>query len=463
MNLKGSLDAFGLPDVFALLAMTAKSGALRLHRTGTGARRDGVVWFHDGRITGASANCARQGLVRRLVGSGTVSDDALEAAVRSAAAGPIGVARALLEAGAVDGELVREAAVDQAVDAIFDLGRWDDGEFGFDLGAANLDDVGIALDHTWLITEATSRRASWDELRAVVPGEDARLALPVAVDDDPAVSREEWTLLAMIDGRRTVGELVELTGAGEFAVTTILAGLVRRGLLTVLAPGVDSDHVTTVVRRLRLLAQAEQLGSDAAASDLPEGLGGSQAAEPVADAADDTAWADADDADGGDDAPADAGDAVAEGASGDGADDGASDDGVDDGASDDGVDDGAAVAAAARGIPSHPTGPLSAAEALAAARAAQSRAAGEVQRPVARGAVVPPRPEPYLPGRRVEHPETATAYHGPSGGDARNLTPTAGATAMVAALGPAEQGIIERDPAVNRSLLLRLIAGVRGL
>jgi hypothetical protein len=34
---------------------------------------------------------------------------------------------------------------------------------------------------------------------------------------------------------------------------------------------------------------------------------------------------------------------------------------------------------------------------------------------------------------------------------------------MVPAPGPAEQGIIERDPAVNRSLLLRLIAGVRGL
>jgi hypothetical protein len=63
----------------------------------------------------------------------------------------------------------------------------------------------------------------------------------------------------------------------------------------------------------------------------------------------------------------------------------------------------------------------------------------------------------------VEHPEpgSATAYRGPSGEG--HLTPTAGATAMVPAPGPAEQGIIERDPAVNRSLLLRLIAGVRGL
>jgi hypothetical protein len=43
----------------------------------------------------------------------------------------------------------------------------------------------------------------------------------------------------------------------------------------------------------------------------------------------------------------------------------------------------------------------------------------------------------------------------------------AGNTAMVAApavgMAPEGQQIIERDPAVNRSLLLRLIAGVRGL
>jgi hypothetical protein len=43
------------------------------------------------------------------------------------------------------------------------------------------------------------------------------------------------------------------------------------------------------------------------------------------------------------------------------------------------------------------------------------------------------------------------------------MTPTAGNTAMVPAQLPVGQGIIERDPAVNRSLLLRLIAGVRGL
>src|SRR5690606_19102983 len=122
VNLTGSLAAFGLADVFALLATTGKSGALRVHRDGASS---GVVWFQDGRVTGASADCARLGLVRRLVGSGAVDDAALRAALTRSASAQVGVARALLEASAVEPELVREAAVDQCVDAIFDLTRWE--------------------------------------------------------------------------------------------------------------------------------------------------------------------------------------------------------------------------------------------------------------------------------------------------------------------------------------------------
>ncbi len=256
MNLNGSLDAFGLPDVFALLAMTGKSGGLRLHGTAVERPVEGVVWFHDGRVTGASANCAREGLVRRLVGSGVVDDAALSTAVARAGTSPVGVARALLEAGAVEPELVREAAVDQAVDAVFDLSRWDSGEFGFEQGTRNIDDVGIALEHTWLVAEATARSAAWDGLLEVIPGVDTLVALPVVLAADPEVTREEWALLALVDGRRTVADLVELTGCGVFAVVTVLAGLARRGLLAVVEPG-GADHVATVRRRLAVLASAE--------------------------------------------------------------------------------------------------------------------------------------------------------------------------------------------------------------
>ena len=142
MKLEGSLDAFSLPDIFQLLSFTKKTGGLHLASDGS----DGVVFFAGGQVTGASADSSRQPLARRLVGSGTVDDDALGAAVEAATdGGRHGVVRALLEQEAVDAELLRQAATDQSVDAVFDLLRWRNGDFAFVVDETNPDDVGVTL------------------------------------------------------------------------------------------------------------------------------------------------------------------------------------------------------------------------------------------------------------------------------------------------------------------------------
>ena len=107
MKLEGSLDAFSLPDIFQLLSFTKKTGGLHLAHDGS----DGVVFFAGGQVTGASADSSRQPLARRLVGSGTLTDEALAGAVEAAPSGEgVGVVRALLDQGAVDADLLRAAA-----------------------------------------------------------------------------------------------------------------------------------------------------------------------------------------------------------------------------------------------------------------------------------------------------------------------------------------------------------------
>src|SRR5450631_2184231 len=118
----------------------------------------GVVHFADGAVTGADADLARQTLARRLVGSVDVSDDALVSAVKRARNDGIGVGRALLDAGAVDADLVREAAAEVAYDAVFELLRWPEGEFAFSPDAVNPDDIGLHLPTEQVVTGARSRQ-----------------------------------------------------------------------------------------------------------------------------------------------------------------------------------------------------------------------------------------------------------------------------------------------------------------
>jgi hypothetical protein len=437
VKLEGSIDAFSLPDIFQLLSFTKKTGGLHLAHEGA----DGVVFFAGGQVTGASSDSSRQPLARRLVGSGTVSDEALSAAVGAASAGDgVGVVRALLEHQAVDAELLRRAATDQSVDAVFDLLRWESGDFAFVMDEPNPDDVGVTLAVESVLEDTESRRSSWEAVSQLVPSSSAVLAMPVVLAADPQVTREEWSLLALVDGRRSVGDLVDLTGSGQYAVVSTLAALVGRGLLEVRpAPGSQADldaedHVAVVVRRQKLLAVLEGepfvptpaavLETDRPETVVPEVVapevtGPAEPVEPatLASVESDSESESREIANAAEDEQA--GDADAD------------------------ADDERELASASTGTD-------------------LSSRLGGAHVP---HDVVPPRPEPFLPRRQAEFGESSgspvsrpmSVQAGPSA----TLGDVVGATAT--APDPQAASVIERDPNVNRSLMLRLIAGVRGL
>lgn len=394
MKLEGSLDAFSLPDIFQLLSFTRKTGGLHLASAGC----DGVVYFGAGMISGASADSSRLPLARRLAGLDTVTDEALSAAVTTAiSTNNVGVVRALRDAAAIDAEVARSAAADQAVEAVLALTRWASGDFAFVVDEANPDDVGVAIAVPDLLEQVEERRSTWDEVAKVIPSPKTVLAMAAPSTDDLRMSRDEWALLSLLDGRRTVSDVVDLAGAGQFGVVSRLAGLVRRGLLRVAES--ESDRVAMVVRRLELLEPLEHFAP---------------APNPVAEC------------------PSGPVDAPAE------------------------VERVAAAEAEAVEPAVKPAVEPAAKPAIYQAPAVlEAVLLGGAHVP---GDVVPPRPEPFLPQRCAEYDDHARLA------EVRALPALVGAVAAVpAAVSGVEAQLIERDPSVNRSLMLRLIAGVRGL
>ena len=141
--------------------------------------------------------------------------------------------RALLDSGAADAGLVRDAATEVAFDAVYDLLSWPDGDFAFSPDAVNPDDIGVSLATDLVVSQAGVRRESIAAAADAISSNDVVLTISVALQAEPELSRDEWALVAMADGRRSVAEIVDLTGRGHFAVLPSLAGLVRRGLLEV--------------------------------------------------------------------------------------------------------------------------------------------------------------------------------------------------------------------------------------
>jgi hypothetical protein len=366
VRLEGSLDAFSLPDIFALLSMTKKTGGLHLRRS----HAHGVVWFTTGSVTGGASDVARQSLARRVVGSTQVEPESLQRAVEHAAGDhSVGVVRALQQAGVIDEGVLHDLVGEHVIDTVFDLLRWPDGDFAFVIDEPNPDDVGVSRQVDDVVTEARRRLEVWKGVAEAIPSPAAVLSVPAVLGSDPQLSRDEWALLALVDGRRTVAHIVGLAGRGEFAVVSTLAELVGRGLLRLN----DGDQVSALLRSHELLATLEGGASAEAAEPVV-----AAEPEPVATAVED------------DDEP---------------------------------EAEAAPAAPTLTAVPDQPTD---------------------------RAEITPKRPEPFLPKRQPEHPEEPMPA----------VAAVAGGAATAA---PAAATYIERDPSVNKSLLLRLIAGVRGL
>jgi hypothetical protein len=333
-------------------------------------------------------------LARRIAGSGRVADEALTAAITHVRlGGDAGVARVLRDADAIDEGVLHSLVTEQITDAVFDLMRWADGSFAFVVDEPNKDGVGVSTAAEDVVSEARRRLDVWESLDAAVKDQDATLTIALELDADPQLTADEWSLIAMVDGQRTIGEIVDLCGRGEYAVTVTLADLVSRKLLQT-----GDGSVAELERRQEQVSTLEApalpaintaMTAPAAAFPEPSFPEPAQPLPPVYEPAP--------------------------------------------------VQPGAPLPPAPYDLPAQQP-PAAPAPPVYAEPAASPPPAAPAPRPV-----VPPRESgPFTSGR------------------APAADPAAAAAAASAAAGGAISAI-ERDPSVNKSLLLRLIAGVRGL
>lgn len=231
-TLSGSLAAFGLADVLRLLGLGSRTARIDV----SGAQGTGWVQVVDGDVAAASSDVTRADLLRRVVAALSVGPEDLAGAVVQPA--PV---RALVDAGVVPADAVRDLAAEQVIDALSVLAGWRDGTFAVDLVGSDPGDLGVRLPVTEVIGAAERRGQEWDRVRDALPDATAVLSLAADPPQVPELTRDDWALLARVDGRRSVAEVLQVAGAGQLEVSERLAGLVSGGLLMLRAHDVEPE------------------------------------------------------------------------------------------------------------------------------------------------------------------------------------------------------------------------------
>ena len=235
MALRGNLKDFSLPDVFQLVTFSRKTGVLRIERE-DGAH--GSVWFRDGDVFFAQSNWHTELLGERLVRAQRLTAQALGRALAiRTTEGESGrrLGTILVDEGYITLEVLESFVSEQIQETIFDLMRWDEGDFDFEaMPEAVEEDIGLSVSIENVIMEGSRRLEEWTRIKKKIPSVDVVFKMATAPGEgtfEISLKPMEWNLLLLVDGTRSIAELAYETDRTDFEVARIIYGLFSAGLL----------------------------------------------------------------------------------------------------------------------------------------------------------------------------------------------------------------------------------------
>lgn len=234
MSLSGNLKTVAFPDILQLLATGKKTGILEC-RTST---RQKEVAFKEGNIVHASSvNTTEDLLGNLLLKRGKISKADLERAVALHRQSGRQLGTTLIDMKLFDTDEIGQCLKMQIEEIVYNLFSWHEGEFVFHENAEPKNaPFLIELSTMSVIMEGTRRIDEWLEIQKVLPPDDMLLGItkaPKTNKEELTISLDEFRMLALIDGNRTVTELIELSPMGEFVTCRAIYLLILNGLIEV--------------------------------------------------------------------------------------------------------------------------------------------------------------------------------------------------------------------------------------
>ena len=243
--LKGTLDDFTLPDVFRLMSFAKKTGRVDVVRSAG----QGKVYFREGEVYFAESSLSKEPLGQKLVRARAITDGQLMKALDEQASSGERLGNVLLQSGLVTEDQLVAAVRQQIEDSVFDLLRWELGEFAWEPGEQFDTEVHIAVSVENLIMEASRRLDEFEVIRRKIPSGAAVLGMAATPPEGAVeinITPDEWRILVLVDGTRSVNDIAQMVGLDEFGAMRVLYGLVSAGLIELISEG-DAEPVATVV------------------------------------------------------------------------------------------------------------------------------------------------------------------------------------------------------------------------
>jgi len=230
MNLQGDFEGLTLASILQLLCNDQKSGVL----TVTCDDEESRVFFDQGTIVYASASLkeARLGFLMRT--DGVISAQQLQKCLALAKEEKMHLGKILVDKGYISLDTLKKYNTKQVEAILYNLLFWKKGRFEYKDAKLNLKGMVVTqLNPMKLILEASRRIDELSVLKQSIPSDKMvfKMSGKVQSKEDIKLNANEWRILSLIDGIRTVRQIITQSGYDEFAVYKILFSVVSSGLI----------------------------------------------------------------------------------------------------------------------------------------------------------------------------------------------------------------------------------------
>ena len=243
MLLQGNLKEFSLPNIFQLVKMSAKSGALTIRR----GEESGKIFFRKGLINYAYSAPQLLPLGERLVKAGSITAKQLKEALAEQKKAGEGarIGTILLKSGVIDRGTLEQAVREQIQDSAFNFFSWSDGDFEFSADEHVTDeDILVEMTVETVIMEGCRRIDEWELIFEQLGSLERvpHLAYSERIEErgELSLTAQEWRVIVRIDGRADINIILRDCGLDRFHGAKVIYSLFSGGLVTVSEPAIEN-------------------------------------------------------------------------------------------------------------------------------------------------------------------------------------------------------------------------------
>ena len=266
MAIEGPLRELGIHDVFQLLDLSRKTGALRV--TSELRHNEGTIYFDSGVVVSAEIRSNPHPLGAMLLRTGKITEADLEQArdMQQRQGDKRRLGEILVALGVITPREVERQVRFQIEEVVFEVMSWNEGYFSFvdEPETKAPTEVMVRIPVEALLMEGARRIDEWSRIENRIPHVGVVPSLappPEGGGGELDLLPPEWEVLALIDGARSVRALATELGRSDFEVAKTLFGLESAGVIVLMDPGsTRRGHggATSAADFTELVARAER-------------------------------------------------------------------------------------------------------------------------------------------------------------------------------------------------------------